>query len=436
MSGPLDISLKNKLLFIESLLIPAFNLKNKLDTPAKRDEWLANRAEQKKRDPEVAAELIERYGTVNSLEEAKAERTKVEGLLEKAEENERKQGRSKHHSFRLVCVFSCLSSSCIFTCCLTCVAFFCSASASLFVRFTLILKKLPLAITQVQFSEIIDKLDKLKVSTIHIKKNVDKINWIHTFADFCPWLDMAETERSRANDLRKKVFAKLGITDATATCWVTGKHVAVKNAHILPDSTTNKIMHRLELEPSFRNDVNAVHRNFMILDVRLEDAFDSMKISFSPVDLLHTDVLRLKIWDPACRDDPVEVGNAAEMQRDVTEHGRQLTTIGDYEGFPLNIPASWTVSRRALSYHTLCCYIYQKHKDNLPIDENEPADFSSQSATGRDKVRRQLAELFKSSIREDDDGEDSVGELDRTLNEVHEDRPIARRDKRRRCVIM
>jgi hypothetical protein len=211
--------------------------------------------------------------------------------------------------------------------------------------------------------------------------------------------------------------------------------VAVKNAHILPDSTNNKIMRRLELEPSFKNDVIAEPSNFMILDVRLEDAFDSMKISFSLVDLLHTDVLKLKIWDPACRDDPVEVGTAAEMQSDTVEHGKQLTTIGDYEGFPLNAPALWRVSRRALSYHTLCCYIYQKYKGNLSIDEDEPADSSSQIANGRDKVRRQLAELFKSSIREDDDdtddhvgeldyddGESSVGELDNNLNEVSEER--------------
>lgn len=310
-----------------------------------------------------------------------------------------------------------------------------------------------------QFSEIIGKLDNLTVSTIHIKKNVDKINWVNTFTDFCPWLGMAETERSRAIDLRKKVFAKLGITDATATCWVTGKHVAVKNAHILPDSTKKTVMSRLELESAFRNDVDAVPSNFMILDVHLENAFDSMKISFSPVDLLHTDVLTLKIWDPACRDDPVGEGNAADIQSDVTRYGKQLNTIGAYEGFPLNIPASWRLSRRALSYHTLCCYIYQNYKGKLSIDENEPADFSSQTATGRDNVRRQLAELFKSSIREDhdsgdsvgeldhtelfkssiredDDSEDSVGELDHTLNEVHQDRPIARRDKRGRCVIM
>lgn len=267
---------------------------------------------------------------------------------------------------------------------------------------------------------------------LHIKKKVDKLDWLHRFEDFCPWLDMAETERSRANHLRDRVFNKLGITSATATCWVTGKHVPVKNAHILPDSTKNKIMRRLELEPSFRNDVDAQPSNFMILDIHLEDAFDAMKISFSPDDLLHTSVLRLKIWDPSCRDDPVGLGTAAEMQDDVTQHGRQLTTIGDYEGFPLNVPASWSVSRRALSYHTLCCYIYQKYKGNLAIDADEPADFSSQTAKGRDKVRRQLAELFKSSIREDEnESDDSAGELDYDA----ETSPAAPTRSRRRCVI-
>eukprot|EP01039_Chlorochromonas_danica_P004838 gene4838-5303_t len=54
-----------------------------------------------------------------------------------------------------------------------------------------------------------------------------------------------------------------------------------------------------------------------------------------------------------------------------------------------------------------------------------------------DKVRRQLAEQFKSSIREEEDnGEDSVGELGYTLNEVREDRPVVRRNLRGRCVAM
>jgi hypothetical protein len=270
---------------------------------------------------------------------------------------------------------------------------------------------------------------------LHIKKKVDKIDWIARFTDFCPWLDMAETERSRANHLRVKVFNKLGITDSTATCWVTGKHVTVKNAHILPDSTKNKIMKRLELEPKFRNDVDAVPSNFMILDTYLEDAFDSLKISFTPADLLHTEVLKLKIWDPSCRDDPVQRGSSDEMMADIEAHGRELTTIGDYEGFSLNIPTSWRVSRRALSYHTLCCYIYQKYKGNLSLDENEPADFSSQTANGRDKVRRQLAALFKSSIREDNDTDDeSVGDLDCDIENGLE--PEDRATRKKGCVIM
>jgi hypothetical protein len=40
MSGPLDISLKDELLFLKSLLIPCFNPDNELDTSKKRKEWL------------------------------------------------------------------------------------------------------------------------------------------------------------------------------------------------------------------------------------------------------------------------------------------------------------------------------------------------------------------------------------------------------------
>lgn len=280
---------------------------------------------------------------------------------------------------------------------------------------------------------------------MHIKKKVDKIDWVSRFADYCPWLDMAETERSRANNLRNKVFGKLGITDSTATCWVTGKRVAVKNAHILPDSTKNKVMQRLDLPPSFRNDVDADPSNFMVLDIHLENAFDSMKISFSPDDLFHTTVLKLKIWDASCRDDPVQPGSEVEMQTDITQYGKQLTTIGDYEGFPLNVPAGWRVSHRALSYHTLCCYIYQKYKGKLSLDASEPADFSSQSGKGRDSVRQQLAELFQSSIREDGDVSDNFidNELDYSSIEQVDGDPnatnantTAHNNQRRRCVIM
>ena len=112
MSAPLEISLKDKLLFIESLLIPAFNPKNQLDTPEKREEWLETRGVQKKWSLEILTELIERYGTVNSLEKAEKKLDEAERLLEKAEENERKLGKSSkvsifhiHRSSPCFCLF-------------------------------------------------------------------------------------------------------------------------------------------------------------------------------------------------------------------------------------------------------------------------------------------------------------------------------------------
>jgi hypothetical protein len=116
MSVPLEISLKDKLLFIESLLIPAFDPDNELDTSKKRKEWLETRGVQKKWSLDILTELIERYGTVKSLEEAKAER-----LLVKAEENERKQGKTSiicfpSSFFTLFVVISCPLSSCIISC--------------------------------------------------------------------------------------------------------------------------------------------------------------------------------------------------------------------------------------------------------------------------------------------------------------------------------
>jgi hypothetical protein len=102
MSGPLDISLKDKLLFIESLLIPSFNPTNKLDTPEKREEWMRQRAINTHWDAGISEELIIRYGTVKSLDEAERKLEKAERLLEKAEENERKQGKTKHHPFTFI----------------------------------------------------------------------------------------------------------------------------------------------------------------------------------------------------------------------------------------------------------------------------------------------------------------------------------------------
>ena len=93
MAGPLDISLKDKLLFMKSLLVPAFDPDNELETYKKRKKWLETRGVQKRWSLDILTELIERYGMVKSLEEAERTLEKAERLLEEEEENERKQGK-------------------------------------------------------------------------------------------------------------------------------------------------------------------------------------------------------------------------------------------------------------------------------------------------------------------------------------------------------
>ena len=123
--GPLDISLKDEILFIKSLLVPAFDPDNKKETPKERKKWMKKEANKTNWDAGVSAELIKRYGTVNSLEEAKKERTKAERLLEKAEEKaERSLEKARENEIgrgtsSIICSsssFSCLLLSCMISC--------------------------------------------------------------------------------------------------------------------------------------------------------------------------------------------------------------------------------------------------------------------------------------------------------------------------------
>ena len=83
MSARLVITLKDKLEFIESMLIPSFDPRYKLDTPEKRDDWMRDEAIATHWDEGISAELIKRFGTVDSLErsEKKLEEVKAEILL-------------------------------------------------------------------------------------------------------------------------------------------------------------------------------------------------------------------------------------------------------------------------------------------------------------------------------------------------------------------
>jgi len=93
MLGPLVISLKDELLFIKSILIPAFNPDNELDTSKQRKEWMRTRAINTHWDAGIHEELLIKYGTVKSLDKAELEKVEMERKMEmerKLEKVERK----------------------------------------------------------------------------------------------------------------------------------------------------------------------------------------------------------------------------------------------------------------------------------------------------------------------------------------------------------
>jgi hypothetical protein len=236
---------------------------------------------------------------------------------------------------------------------------------------------------------LLTKIDKqvnfLKEDVRIIKCKTEKMEWRLTFESLNPWLDMAETERSTKSDLRGKVFKKLGVLKETVSCWVTGLQGDVKVAHILPDSCSNKVFELLKIPVESKNDVEAQRKNILVLNPAFEYAFDHLNLSFVPINPLKPSELCVRIWDDSIKTIPLSVT------------GRSLT-IGDFDGARLNIPSGWDIFKRALSYQTLCAYIYYKNKETCILDESEPADFSSEFE-GKDEARKGLASLLQSNIK-------------------------------------
>ena len=94
MSGRLRINLKDKLDFIESILIPSFDENYQLDSSKKRKDWMKQEASMTNWNMVMAAELIKRYGTVGTLEQAARYEVEVTAkmLKEKWAEKDTKQG--------------------------------------------------------------------------------------------------------------------------------------------------------------------------------------------------------------------------------------------------------------------------------------------------------------------------------------------------------
>jgi hypothetical protein len=245
-----------------------------------------------------------------------------------------------------------------------------------------------------------NQIADLSANLSTVSKDVGQLKWNTNYQQWNCWQDMADTDRTLLSHLRSKIFSELNLSEATVTCWLTGKHTKVKVSHILPDSCKSHIMQKLRLPNDFKNNIEIEPWNFLILDSNIESAFDSLQISFIPQNIMEPTVFHLRIWDDNVRSISVGVGDTNDEARDIARYGKVLDTIGDYDGFPLAPLVD--PCRRALSYQALMAYLHKKYSESSTqvIEEEEPADFSSEYE-GKDETRKFLASMLNTGIREE-----------------------------------
>lgn len=116
-----------------------------------------------------------------------------------------------------------------------------------------------------------------------------------------PYLRMTQTTDSVSLDVRKNVFLPYsGISDKNShpTCMYTGiADRKVKCAHILPKSSTAATLRNLNIPPTLINSP----QNLLWLCPGIEEAFDSLKISFIPK-IMEGMIQRyvMVLWDTSC----------------------------------------------------------------------------------------------------------------------------------------
>lgn len=229
---------------------------------------------------------------------------------------------------------------------------------------------------EAQQSEIKALQVKIKTQQGEIKAQLEKMGKEALFKEKNPWFDMSESDSSKAQSVGGKVIERLNKLGCPFECMVTKcRDVNIlKVVHILPDSTKKSIMNDLKLPYNFRNDVTAERWNFMVLRNDIQEAFDSLKISFVPENLLKPEDFFLNI----------------------VEEGSLDNDIKALAGRKLIVPSGIALSRRALSYQAYMAYMQATYRDSA-VDLDVPYDFSS-DCKGKDEVRDRLASLIVSSI--------------------------------------
>ena len=219
---------------------------------------------------------------------------------------------------------------------------------------------------------VLNKLNDTSQAMVHMLK-------LSTQLAHNPYATMAQTTDSVKLNVRKEIFLPhCHITDNKPTCMYSGLNgTFVQCAHILPKSAKMDTVSNLGLKP---DDVNSV-RNMMWLCPGIEDAFDTMQLSFTSRVLpgMVTGYVML-IWDDSCLTHKL--------------HESTTQTIGDVfvpdKCLNFNITRSdgtifeHSVFKRCLANQAIWCYY--RFNSEFPPSIWTCGDFSSVD----DRVRQKL----------------------------------------------
>jgi hypothetical protein len=198
-----------------------------------------------------------------------------------------------------------------------------------------------------------------------------------------PWETMSNTTDGTVRDLRKKFSNGYGLGDIDM-CMLTELKPGPNNlklSHLLPISTKADVYQSLGFRGS---DVNTP-RNFLVLCIHVEEAFDALRISFVPdpsSPLVRKYVM--KVWDERVLSEKV--------------HPFSVTTINDYVGKSLTLMVNGHAHepfRRVLSYHAFMAY-WKWTKIGRECLE-EPVDFDDSDYEGKSQMvdkRKDYVEQF------------------------------------------
>ena len=197
---------------------------------------------------------------------------------------------------------------------------------------------------------------------------------------------MSETAASDAKDARTNFMRQFDMREDNVKCALTGLRGKTKLAHILPRKANKHICGRLGMSNTDLNN----NRNLIFLCYNIEAAFDAMRISFVPQDVLH-DTLIMKIWDESVRNEPIFSGSES--------------TIGEFEERALNsfVEGSDGTSRenrpfrRCFAYQALMCYC----RHNIDLNAMPPFDpRNSETLLEYKSLRENLLEMHAALQRQ------------------------------------